>query len=179
MTYDFNNFKKASDSALEWIKGEYTGIRTGRAAPSILDNVSVSAYNSKMSIKELASVSIDGPKSLRVTPWDKSLSHAIDSAIRESNLGLSVSMDDEGLRISFPDLSSERRVQLEKLAKEKFEEARIRIRNEREKSLKDFDSDEFSKDDKFRLKNELQKLVDEANEKFESLYENKTKEIRE
>ncbi|MEK7187166.1 MAG: ribosome recycling factor [Patescibacteria group bacterium] len=183
MVYSFNEFKSASDTVLGWLKKEYASIRTGRATPSILDNVSVSAYGSKVSINQVASVTVEGAKSLRIIPWDKTLAGAVDSAIRESNLGLSVSVDDSGLRVAFPDLSSERRAQLLKLAKEKTEEARIRIRSEREKILNDVDKKEkdgaISKDEKFRLKNELQKIVDETNKKFEEISEKKEKEINE
>jgi ribosome recycling factor len=183
MAYNFNEFKKASDTVLEWLLHEYTGIRAGKATPSILDSVSVSAYGSKVPVNQVASVTIEGPKTLRITPWDKGVSSAIDSAIRESNLGLSVSVDEAGLRVSFPELSSERRTQLEKLAKEKMEEARIRLRAEREKTLTDIDKQEkagaVSEDDKFRLKNELQKLVDAMNARFEEVFAKKQKEIEE
>jgi len=183
MTYNFNEFKKNSEAVLEWLMKEFTGIRTGRAVPSILDGVSVSAYGSRTPISQLATVTIEGPKSLRITPWDKSLSPAIDSAIRESNLGLSVSVDESGLRISFPELSSDRRSQLMRLAKDKMEDARIRLRSEREKVQSDIDKQEksgsMSEDDKFRLKSELQKLVDESNKKFEELLTKKENEIGE
>ena len=183
MAYHFNDFKKATDAVLEWLRKEYSSIRTSRATPSIFDGISVSAYGSKMPINQVATVTVEVPKSLRITPWDKTLAGAMDSAIRESNLGLSVSVDDAGLRISFPDLSSERREQLLKLAKEKMEEARIRLRSEREKVLGDIDKEEkdglISEDEKFRLKHELQKLIDEANKKFEEIREKKEKEIKE
>ena len=183
MAYHFNDFKKATDAVLEWLRKEYSSIRTSRATPSIFDGISVSAYGSKMPINQVATVTVEGPKSLRITPWDKTLAGAMDSAIRESNLGLSVSVDDAGLRISFPDLSSERREQLLKLAKEKMEEARIRLRSEREKVLGDIDKGEkdrqISEDEKFRLKHELQKLIDEAKKKFEEIREKKEKEIKE
>ena len=183
MAYDFNNFKKTTQETFDWLQREYTGIRTSRAAPSILDGVQVSAYGSKMPISQVATISVDGPKSLRITPWDKSVAKDIDSAIRESNLGLSVSLDGETLRVSFPDLTSERRATLVKLSKEKMEEARKRIRMDREKVLGDLDhkekDGEVSKDDKFRLKNDLQKLVDEVNKKLEDLNDKKVKEIEE
>lgn len=183
MAYNFNEFKKSSEDIREWLRKEYTGIRTGRAAPSILDNVLVSAYGSKTAITQLATITVEGAKSMRITPWDKSLSQAIDSAIRESNLGLSVAVDDSGLRISFPELSSDRRSQLMKLAKEKMEEARIRLRSLREKVQGDIDRQEkegsLSEDDKFRLKGELQKLVEESNRGFEEAAEKKEKEIGE
>jgi ribosome recycling factor len=183
MAYDFSGFKKASEGAIDWLKKEYTGIRTGRATPSILDVVHAEAYGSKVPISQVATVTVEGPKSLRITPWDKSVSASIDRAIRESNLGVSVSMDDQGLRVSFPELTSDRRTMLVKVAKEKYEEARITLRNEREKVLNDIDREEkegrVSEDEKFRLKNELQKLVDETNRRLEEIQTKKEKEILE
>ncbi len=183
MTYDFTGFKKASEGILEWLKKEYTGIRTGRAAPAILDTVGVEAYGSKVPINTLATVSIEGPKSLRITPWDKGTAQSIDTAIRESNLGVSVSIDDQGLRVTFPELTSERRAMLIKAAGEKLEEARKSLRGEREKIISDIDKKEkegeLTKDEKFRYKADLQKLVDEANKNLDVLNEKKKKEISE
>ncbi len=183
MAYDFAEFRRASESALDWLRKEYAGIRTGRAMPSILDGVLVSAYGAPVPINQLAAVSIEDPKTLRIVPWDKGVAKDIDKAIKESNLGLSVTLDALGLRISFPELTSERRTILSKIAKEKLEEARIRIRAEREKSQSDLDQKKrkgiISEDDKFRLKNELQKLVDDVNQKFEELALKKEKEILE
>jgi ribosome recycling factor len=183
MPYDFSAFKSAGDSAYEWLKKEYAGIRTNRAAPSILDGVMVLSYGSSMPINQLATISIEGPKSLRIAPWDKEVAKDIDKAIRESNLGVSVSLDSGGLRVAFPDLTSDRRVVLTKLAKEKLEESRITVRTEREKILNDLDRKEkdgiISEDEKFRLRNELQKLVENANDKLSELALKKEKEIME
>ena len=183
MAYDFSGFKRASESALLWLKKEYASLRTGRAMPSILDGVLVSVYGSSMPISRLATISVEDSRTLRVTPWDKDVAKDIDKTIRESNLGLSVALDAVGLRISFPELTGERRALLSKIAREKLEEARIRVRAEREKSLDDLDQREkegsLSKDDKFRLKNELQKLVDDINQKLEELTLKKEKEILE
>lgn len=183
MAYDFSAFKRASDGAVEWLRKEYTSIRTGRAAPAILDAVMVNAYGSKTPINQVATVSIEGPKSLRISPWDKSVAKDVDSAIREANLGVSVVVDDQGLRVIFPDLTSDRRALLIKAAKEKLEEARITLRTEREKVITDVDKKEkegeISQDDKFRCKGELQKLVDEANRKLDELVQSKEKEINE
>jgi ribosome recycling factor len=179
MAYDFSEFKKNAQKAEDWLKGEYTGLRTGRATPSILDSVTVEAYGSKMPINQVASISVSDPKSLLVTPWDKSVAAEIDRAIREANLGLSVSMDSNGVRVSFPELTTDRRALLIKAAKEKLEEARIKIRNERQRVLSDVESQDAGEDEEKRVKNELQKLVDEANKRLEELNERKAKEISE
>jgi ribosome recycling factor len=183
MPYDFGEFRRSSEATLDWLKKEYTSIRTNRAMPSILDGVVVNAYGGPMSVIELATVSVEDAKTLRVSPWDKEVAKDIDRAIRESNLGLSVALDASGLRISFPELTSERRATLSKAAKEKLEEARIRVRSEREKILADLDRKAknglLSEDDKFRLKTELQKLVDEIKVKLDDLAMRKEKEILE
>src|SRR4051812_24871584 len=118
MAYNFSQFKQSADESAEWLKREYTGLRTGRATPTILDVVSVNAYGSKMAISQVATVTIEDSRTLRVSPWDKAVVKDIDSAIRESNLGLSVSVDDQGLRIAFPELTADRRTALIKVSKE-------------------------------------------------------------
>ncbi|MEX2013702.1 MAG: ribosome recycling factor [Parcubacteria group bacterium] len=183
MAYDFAEFRRSGESALDWLKKECASIRTGQAMPSILDGISVEAYGSSMSINHLATVSIEDSKTLRISPWDKDVAKNIDKSVRESNLGLSVALDTTGLRVSFPELTGERRRALSKMVKEKLEEARIRVRAEREKSLETLDREEkegsLSEDDKFRFKNELQKLVDGTNQKLEELALKKEKEILE
>ena len=181
MAYNFSQFKQGAEGAVEWLKKEYQGIRSGEANPGVLDSVKVDMYGSKMPINQVASILGETSKSLRITPWDKSALKAIDASIREANLGLSVSVDDQGVRVSFPELTHDRRQGLLKLAKQKLEEARVRVRNEREKIHSDSDKQEkageMSKDDAFRTKQDLQKLVDETNKKLEDFYAKKEREI--
>lgn len=181
MAYNFSPFKQGAESTLEWLKKEYLGIRSGQANPGILDSVRVDMYGSLMPVNQVASVLGESARTLRVTPWDKNALKALDSAIREANLGVSVSVDDQGLRVSFPELTDERRQALLKIAKAKLEEARVRVRNEREKVHSDADRQEkagtMGKDDSFRTKQDLQKLVDEVNTKLEELYAKKQTEI--
>lgn len=183
MAYNFTNFKQGAQSAEEWLKKEYAGLRTGRATAAILDSVQVDAYGGKSPITQLANVNLEGPQTIRIVPWDASVAKSIESAIVQSNLGLSVSTDDKGLRVNFPSLTSERRTELAKVAKQKLEEARVRVRNEREKVHSDVDKQEkggeMGKDDAFRAKQDLQKLVDETNKKLEDLFDKKEKEILE
>lgn len=176
--YDFSDFKKQGAETIEWLKREFSGIRTGRATPAILDNLKIEAYGSLMGIKELASVNIEDARSLRITPWDISQAKNIEKAIQVSDLGLSATVDDKGLRIIFPELSTERRTQLLKVAKQKLEDARVAIRSEREKIKKEI-NDMADKDAKFRAGEELQKLVDGFNKDLEATYERKEKEISE
>lgn len=183
MAYNFTDFKNKLSDTEEWLKKEFSGIRTGRATPAILDGVSVEAYGSMMPINQVANISVEDARMLRVTPWDMSLVKAIEKAIMVSDLGLSASVDDKGLRVIFPDLTSERRQSLVKIAKQKLEDAKVTVRGEREKVLKDIDakekSKEISEDEKFRLKNELQKFLDDSNRVLEELFNKKEKEISE
>lgn len=182
MAYNFNQFKQGAEGALEWLKKEYLGIRSGQATPGILDSVRVEMYGSPMPVNQLASITTEGAKSLRVVPWDKSAVKALDTAIREANLGVSVAVDDQGLRISFPDLTADRREGLLKLAKQKLEEARVRVRGEREKVVSDVDKQEkagsLGKDEAYKTKQDLQKQVDEINKKLEDLFTKKETEVK-
>jgi|SRR3989344_6867724 len=181
MAYDFSQFKKSSADTLEWLKKEYSGLRTGRATPTLLDNVIVESYGTKQSIKHVASISIEDPKTLKVVPWDKSQLKGIESALRAGNLGVSIAVDDIGIRVGFPELTEETRKSVVKVAKELLEEARISLRKERERIWNDVTEKEkkgdISEDDKFRAKDELQKLVDEANKSLEEITGKKEKEI--
>jgi ribosome recycling factor len=185
MAYDLNTFKKKLESSLEWTKKEFQQIRTGQASPAILDGVRVEVYGAPMSMKEVASVTLEGARTLRVAPWDKSQLKEIEKAITVANLGVSVVSDDQGLRVNFPEMTSESRQQVIKIVKDKMEESRKQIRRERDEVLKDIQSKEkgsdtiagMGKDEVFRLKNEIQKIVDETNKKLEDLYMKKEKEI--
>ncbi len=181
MQYYFSQFKKDLDKVEEWLKSEFSKIRTGTATPSILDSVSVDSYGTKMPVNQLATITTEGPKTLRIVPWDMSQLKAIETAILNSDLGLSVNLDDKGARVSFPDLSVERRESLIKVAKQKLEDAKVSLRGEREKVWDDIQKKEkdgkFGEDEKFRFKNEMQKLVDEKSKVLEGMYERKEKEI--
>ena len=179
--YNFASFKSKTSEMLEWLSKELATIRTGRATPMILEQVMVKAYDGKMSIKQLASISIEDAKSLKVTPWDKSQTKDIEAAISQANLGVSVSADSTGLRVIFPSLTEESRHNLLKLVKGKVEDAKVTLRGEREKTWNDIQAKEkageMSEDEKFRFKNELQKLVEERTSAMENLVVKKEKEI--
>lgn len=181
MSYDFNNLKKSLASAEEWLKKEFQQIRTGQASPSILDSVKVEVYGAPMSLKEVASVTIEGARTIRISPWDKSQTKNIEKAITVANLGLSVVVDDQGLRVNFPELTSDRRVDIARMAKEKLEEGKKQVRQARDNIVKDIQNKEkdgdMGKDDAFRYKNDVQKMIDEVNKKFEEMYLKKEKEI--
>ncbi len=181
MAYSFEPLKKKITDIEEWLKKEFGQIRTGRATPLILDSVRVDSYGSSMAIRDLASVTVEDPRTIRIVPWDMSQVKNIEKGIQDADLGLSVSSDDRGLRVVFPELTAERRVSLNKLVKQKLEEARISLRQERERVKSDIDAQEKSgamgEDEKFRHQTELQKYVDEANKKLDQLMEKKEEEL--
>lgn len=181
MSYDFNPFKKQLTSAEDWLKRELQQIRTGQASPAVLDNVKVEIYGAPMSMKEVASVTVEGARTLRISPWDKTQTKEIEKAITVADLGLSVVVDDQGLRVMFPELTGERRQQIARNAKEKLEEAKKQIRGHRDALVKNLQNNEkdggMSKDDAFRAKNDAQKLVDETNKILDEIFIKKEKEI--
>ena len=181
MLYDFSKLKDKAKEVEEWLKKEYTGIRTGMAAPALLDGVLAESYGSRMGIKEMASVSIEDARSLRVSPWDMSQAAAIEKAIALANLGVSIRVDKKGLRVLFPELTTERRMALVKVANNKLEEARISLRTARDEVWSEIQKKEreggMGEDDKFRLKNEMQKIIDDAGKKLEEAAVKKDKEI--
>jgi ribosome recycling factor len=179
--YNFTPFQSRIGEIEEWLKKEFSLLRTGRATSAILDSITIESYGAHSPIAHVGSVSMEDARTLRIAPWDKSQVKAIEGAIQKANLGLSVSTDDNGLRVIFPELTSERRAQIIKLAKDKLEEARISLRKEREAVLSEYKQKEkdgeMSEDDVFKAKAELQKLVDSANASFEALAEKKEGEI--
>lgn len=179
--YDFKPFEMKTAAAKEWLSREYRGLRTGRAAPAILDGISVSAYGSMMPLKQVASVGIEDARTLRISAYDAGVLKDIERAISEADLGLSTSSDGASVRVSFPELTSERRAQLVKMAKQKLEEARTTVRLAREEAWKDIQNREkegtLTEDDKFSLKDELQKKIDAINDDLEKTFESKESEM--
>jgi len=181
MAYDFKAFDKQITEVTERLTKELSGVRTGRATPAILDTVMIESYGTRMPINQVATISVDDPRSLRIVPWDMSNAKEIEKAITVANLGLSVGADERGVRVFFPELTSERRAGLLKLAKEKVEQGRVSLRAARDDVWSDIQALEkdgkMPEDDKFRAKDEMQKRVDAANAKFDEMLERKEKEI--
>jgi len=174
-------FKQKLKEATDWLQKEFTGIRTGQATPALLDSIKVESYGTFMPIVQIGSVGIEDARTIRIAPWDLSQVPAIERAIREADLGVSVSSDSMGLRVIFPELTSERRVQLVKLAKSKLEDARVTVRAMRDEIIKEIEAkrktNEISEDDKFFLKDKVQKAVDNSNRNLELLFTQKEAEI--
>lgn len=181
MAYNFGEAERKKGDIVEWLQNEYRSIQTGRATPQVLDLVSIDLYGARTPIAHTGSITIEDPRTLRVSPWDKSVIGHMEKAINEADLGLSVSSDDQGLRVHFPSLTTETRQKLVKLLKDRLEDARVRIRSLREETNKDIDArakgGEYGEDDRVRYRDEMQKLVDGANGELEALFEKKEKEV--
>ncbi len=181
LNYDFKTLETKTAAAREWLGREYGGLRTGRAAPAILDGIMVSAYGSLTPLKQVGNVGVEDARTLCVSAYDAGLLKDIERAITAANLGVGTTSDGANIRVTFPELSSERREQLIKLAKAKLEEARTTVRIARDEAWKDIQEKEkagtLTEDDKFSLKEELQKKVDAANAELEKAFEKKEEEM--
>jgi ribosome recycling factor len=179
--YDFKPFDQKLAAAKDWLGKEYRGLRTGRATPAILDGVVVAAYGSNMPLKQVAQVGIEDARTLRVAPYDASLVKDIERGIVAAALGVGTATDSSGIRVTFPELTGERRQEFVKLAKAKLEEARTTVRLARDEAWKDIQNREkegtLTEDDKFSLKDELQKKIDQGNDELQALFEKKEEEM--
>jgi len=167
--------------AMIHFENESAKIRTGRANPGLVENLMVDYYGTRTPMRQLANISIPEARQILISPWDKGSLVLIEAAIRESDLGLSPGNDGVALRITLPSLTEETRKNLVKSLNQRAEEARIAVRNVREEVWKDIQdlekSGDISEDDKFSGKEELQKVVDEYNQKLEAVRKKKEEEI--
>lgn len=177
MAYDLSELRKGIEETKEWLQAELAALRTGRATPTLLDGVSLEIYGSRMKLKEVGSVSVQDARTLYVTPWDQEQIKAIEKAITVADLGVSVGADEKGVRVSFPELTAERRAQLVKLLKSKLEEARVTLRGKRTDAIKEVEKAELAEDEDRRTKDEIQKLIDEGNKAFEAIADKKEEEL--
>ncbi len=173
---------KRLTEAKEWLQKEYAGIRTGQANPGLLDSVRVESYGTVVSLQQVGSVSIEDARTLRISVWDASQVKAVEKALQEADLGVSLATDSSGLRVIFPELTSERRVQLIKLAKNKLEDARVTVKSVRDEAMKELDRQHkeaaISEDERFSLREKVQKQIEDTNATLESLYYQKEKELQ-
>lgn len=175
------NIDENINKVIEWFGAEMRSIQTGIANPVVLDFVKLEAYGSWVNLNHVASIGIEDAKTLRVVPFDKSLIGMIEGAINQADLGLSVISDSDGVRVMFPALTTERRSQYVKMAKERLEEAKVRVRQEREGVKRDIESafknGEFGEDDKRNQLEKMQIKIDRVSSELESNFYKKEKEI--
>ncbi|MDP3947708.1 MAG: ribosome recycling factor [bacterium] len=177
------NLEAQAERAVEKVRQDFTGVRTNRPTAKLVEDVMVEYYGQMLPIKQLGSIAIMPPREIRVTFWDKNAVASAEKAIRESNIGLNPSIDGTTIRLALPSLTDERRAELLKLIKQLSEEGRIRIRSHRDEANKRIALSEsekkISEDQKFALKDKVQKAVDLANAEIEKLLLEKSKEISE
>lgn len=177
------NLKNEFERVIIHFQQEVGALRSSRPSPALVENLVVDCYQSKMPLKQVAAISILPPTSLRIEPWDKTVIPNIVQAISSSNLSIAPIVDNQGIRINLPPLSEERRGQLIKLLNGFGEKARIAMRGAREQANKKtesmFKDKEISEDDKFRMRDEVQKTTDEYIEKIQELVDKKEKELME
>lgn len=180
--YNFSEFKNNLNEVKLWLEKEFLAIRTGRATTSLLEGIFVEAYGSKMPLNQVATISNEDAKTLKINPFDQAQAKNIEKAINDADLGVSVAVSDSGIRVIFPDLTSERREMLIKQAKKKLEESKISLRSERDDVWNDIQTKqkngELTEDDKFRLKEEMQKLFDEIQKALDEMFDRKEQEIK-
>ena len=179
--YDKSDIERRMQGAVESLKGDLSGLRTGRANTSLLDPVVVEVYGSMMPLSQVATVSAPEPRMLSVQVWDKSNVSAVEKGISKANLGLNPMTDGQTVRLPMPDLTEERRKDLAKLAGEYAEKAKIAIRNVRRDGMEALKEDEkkkeISEDERKRMEDEVQKLTDRHVEEADKAAEAKEKEI--
>ena len=179
--YDFNELKRRMAGAVQVLKQEFGGLRTGRASTSLLDHVQADAYGSHMPLNQLATISVPEPRMLMVQVWDRSMVHAVEKAISAANLGLTPTTEGQTLRLRIPELNEERRKELVKVAHKYAETARVAVRHVRRDGmdlLKKQEKDhKISKDDHERMSAEVQKATDQTIAEIDQVLANKEKEI--
>jgi len=175
------DLRRRMDGALEVLRKEFGGLRTGRASASLLEPITVSAYGGAMPLNQLANVSVPEPRMITVQVWDRSMVKAVDKAIRESGLGLNPQTEGQVIRVPIPDLNEERRRELTRVTAKYAEQARISVRNVRRDGvdlLRKREKDaEISQDQQRKLQQDVQHLTDDYIKRIDEALEQKDREI--
>ena len=178
---DTADLDKRMKGALEVLRKEFAGLRTGRASTSLLEPLTVSAYGSDMPLNQVAALSVPEPRMISVQVWDKGMVASVEKAIRTSDLGLNPAVDGTLIRVPLPELSEERRVEITKVAGRYAEQARVAVRNVRRDGmdqLKRAEKDgEISKDEHHRTGDQVQQLTDSTIKQINDLLAQKEAEI--
>lgn len=178
---DLEDIKRRMDGALDALKREFAGLRTGRASAGLLDPIKVEAYGQTMPLNQVGTVGVPEPRMLTVQVWDKSMVGKVERAIRDSDLGLNPSTDGTMVRVPIPELSEDRRRELTKIAGRYAEQAKVAVRNVRRDGmdlLKRQEKDgDISQDEHKKLADQIQKLTDEHIKLIEDTAAAKDKEI--
>lgn len=177
------NAEMRMQKSIEALKAELAKLRAGRANPSLLEHIKVSYYGNDVPLNQVANVTIENARTLMVTPWEKSMTQAIEKAIRTSDLGLNPATAGTVIRIPLPSLTEERRKELIRLVREETEKARVSIRNVRRDANTEFKNllkdKKISEDDERRAQTNMQKITDKFIAEIDKLLENKEKDLLE
>ena len=177
MNEDFEQFKEKMEKSVDSLAGEYTTIRAGRANPHILDKISVDYYGQPSSLQSVANISVSEARTLMIQPWEASLIKEIEKAILTADLGLTPNNDGKVIRLTFPELTEERRKELVKDVKKKGESAKVAIRNIRRDAndmiKKQQKANEISEDEQKDAESEIQKLTDQFVSQIDQMIEEK------
>ena len=178
---DINEVKRRMDGAIEALRREFAGLRTGRASAHLLDPVMVKAYGSEMPLSQVGTVNVPEPRMITVQVWDRSLVSAVERAIRDAGLGVNPMSDGQLVRVPIPELSQERRQELTKIAHKYAEQARVAVRNVRRdgmEALKKQEKDhKISQDEHRQRSDEVQKITDNHIKMIDDALTQKEKEI--
>ena len=181
MEFDFSIYEDKMKKAVEVLKKEFSGLRTGRASVSLLDSINVDAYGSKVPINQISNVSVPEARLITVQVWDESLVNSVESTIRCSELGLNPMIEGNLIRIPVPELSEERRKELVKIASKYSEDSKVAIRNIRRDIMDKIKvaekNKEFSKDESYQYSENAQRITDNFIKDIDLLLEEKEKDI--
>jgi ribosome recycling factor len=181
MAYDKADIQRRMHGAVEALKHDLGGLRTGRASTALLDPIQVEVYGAHMPLNQVATVSVPEPRMLSVQVWDRGNLSAVEKAIRNAGLGINPIVDGQNIRLPIPDLTEERRKELAKLAHQYAEKAKVAIRNVRRDGMDALKTGEkkheISQDEHKRLEHEVQKLTDDTIKEIDQVVAAKEKEI--
>jgi ribosome recycling factor len=176
-----NDLRRRMDGALEVLRKEFGGLRTGRASASLLEPITVSAYGGAMPLNQLATVSVPEPRLITVQVWDRAMVKSVDKAIRESGLGLNPQTEGQVIRVPIPDLNEERRRELTRVTAKYAEQARVSVRNIRRDGVEMLrrreKEAEISQDQQRKLQHDVQHLTDDYIRRIDEALEQKDREI--
>ena len=171
------DLKQRMEGALNNLKQEFNGLRTGRASADLLAPVKVMAYGAETPLNQVANVSAPEPRLITVQVWDKSMVGDVEKAIRDAGLGLNPAADGQVVRVPMPELNEERRAELVKVARKYAEEARVAVRNVRRDGMDSIKKGEFSEDEAKREEDDVQKLTDDMVKAIDDTLSAKEKDI--
>ena len=182
MSIDLSDITRRMNGAIDALKTEFQGLRTGRASTAMLDSIQVDAYGASMPLNQLSNVSAPEARLLTIQVWDESLVESVEKAIRDSDLGLNPQTEGNLVRLPIPDLSAERREEIAKVASKYAEQARIAVRNIRRDAMdmvKKMEKDgDFGEDERRNHESKIQKMTDDAVAEIDSMLTTKESDLK-